>query len=213
MPTAIENALTEEQLTAFCKELRDLPGKERSFRGIQAVAKRWGITISHEAAGTFKKGPYARHLEKLNRSRETREALCSAVGAGAHPLDAMEEALVLELQDHLTESETPDVKFIVGQLLKLRQAISMREDTKRKGFESEKKIEIADVRIRDLEQKIELHQFDAAKAVLEHAKEIKLVIADTKASGKEKTERVRKILFGEKPKDFKPVTTRGEQSE
>ena len=218
MPTKIEAELTHEQFQEFCQKLLKLPGKARTLAGVQALASEYGITVSPMGAKAFKDGPFARHLEKLNRSRETREALVAAAGAGVHTLDALEEATVMELQDHLTEAEGGkiDVGFLSSQLLKLRTSISMREDGKRKDKdfdrklrETEKKLEVSDVRVRDLELKMERQRFDAAALVLAHAKEIKLVIADTKLDTAAKTDRVAKILWGEKPADFKPVGDKG----
>jgi chromosome segregation ATPase len=150
MPTKIEASLTHAQFEEFCQKLLELPGKARTLAGVQSLASEYGITVSPMGAKAFKDGPFARHLEKLNRGRETREALVAAAGAGVHPLDALEEATVMELQDHLTEAETIDVNFLSSQLVKLRTSISMREDTKRKDRdfdrklrETEKKLEIA----------------------------------------------------------------------
>ncbi|WP_221029912.1 hypothetical protein [Actomonas aquatica] len=158
MPTKIEKHLSHEELGEFCQRLLEMPGQERTLAGIQGLAAEYGITVSHEGARSFKGGPFARYIEKLEAGKRTRDALVHAAGAGIHPLDAIEEAMVIELQDHLTEAEEIDVKFVIGQVMKLRTSISMREETRRKQTdlerklrESEKKIQIADseLRIRD----------------------------------------------------------------
>lgn len=185
MPTKIEDNLSTAEFEKFCAELMALKGKQRTLRGIQALAANYGITISHESARTFKNGPFARHLEKLNRGRETREALVAAARNGTHPLDALEEAAVIELQDHLTEAEKIDVSFVASQLVKLRSAISMREDSRRKDrdlerrlAESEKKIQVANRQIAVRDEQIDVlkterkKREDALKAAAKKAKAV-----------------------------------------
>lgn len=169
MPTKIEEALTHAQFAEFCEKLLALPGKQRTLRGIQNVASEYGITVSHEGAKSFKKGPFARYIERLNRSRETREALCAAVGAGVHPLNAIEDAMVIELQDHIAEAETVDIKFVVGQLTKLRTAISMREDSHRKQTDLERRLRESEKKIEVAEKQVKLRDEQIAKLTSERA--------------------------------------------
>lgn len=159
MATKIQSELTHAQFEEFCARLLALPGKARTLAGIQALASEYGITVSHEGARAFKKGPFARHLEKLHRSREAREALVAAAGVGVHPLDALEEAAIIELQDHLAEAEAVDVAWVASQLVKLRSALTMREDSRRKDrdlerrlAESEKRNAVSDARVAKLER-------------------------------------------------------------
>lgn len=211
-------ALTQ-QLTGpdFERMLADLHAISAAptLEQIRAVMVRYGIkspsakdgTPSNMAATTLRDGPFKRYVERLHAGRETREALCAAAGAGVHPLDAIEEAMVIELQDHLTAPEGGkiDIGFVVGQLVKLRTAISMREDSRRKQLETEAKL-------REMGQKLQLQQFDAADAVIAHAKEIKLILADNKLDADARRERVRFRLFGEMPKDWRPVTDKGDEN-
>ena len=142
MSGKIKGAFNDEQFEAFCEELRALPARERTLEGIARIFRdRTGIEASVMAAKSFKDGPFARYLEKLSAGRQTREALVAAAGAGAHPLDAIEEAAILELQDHLTEAEggEVDVSWVASQLLKLRTALTMREDSRRKNEDLERK--------------------------------------------------------------------------
>ncbi|MBI3885916.1 MAG: hypothetical protein HY302_09345 [Opitutae bacterium] len=226
---ALTQKLSGPKFDAMLEELRALSARP-TLAQIAGVMVRYGVTSptakngqpSIMAAKTLRDGPFKRYVERLNAGRETREALCSAAGAGVHPLDAIEEAMVLELQDHLIGAEGGeiDIKFVIDQLTKLRTAISMREnsrrqqtDLERKLADSESKRIATEERTVLLERRLELVQFDAAKAVLEHAKEVRLVIADKNLDGPAKTERVRKLLFGEKPADFKPVTGTGAKVE
>lgn len=159
MSRPLTTRLSGQKFESLLEELRMI-SHEPTLDEISDVMVRYGITSptskdgrpSKMAATTLRDGPFKRYLERLNSGRETREALCAAAGAGVHPLDAIEEAMVLELQDHLVGSEEGrvDIKFIIDQLTKLRASISMREDSHRKQDdlelrvrESEKKIAIA----------------------------------------------------------------------
>lgn len=158
---ALTNKLSGPKFEAMLEELRQLSAKP-TLAQIRDVMIRYGITSpkakdgapSQMAAKTLRDGPFARYIERINAGRETREALCAAAGAGAHPLDAIEEAMVLELQDHLVGADggAVDIQFVISQVMKLRTAISMREDSRRKQSETEAKLEIAEQRTKLLQE-------------------------------------------------------------
>lgn len=173
---ALTDKLSGPKFETMLEELRALSAKP-TLEQIADVMVRYGVTSpkakdgkpSKMAATTLRDGPFKRYLERLNAGRETREALCAAAGAGVHPLDAIEEAITLELQDHLVGAEggEVDIKFVIGQVEKLRSSISMREnsrrqqaDLERKQSETEKKLEVAD-------QQIALRDEQIAKLKLE----------------------------------------------
>jgi hypothetical protein len=179
-------------------ELRALAGKP-TLKQIADVMVRYGVTSptakdgrpSPMAAKTLRDGPFKRYLERLNSGRETREALCAAAGAGVHPLDAIEEAMVIELQDHLTgaESGEVDIKFVVDQLTKLRASISMREDSHRKQTDLERKqretaskLELAEKQLVLRDEQIAKLQADA-KDRTERAAQAKAALTGIKAKG------------------------------
>jgi hypothetical protein len=162
----IRGAFNDEQFEAFCRELQELPAKQRTLEGIATLfEQRTGIRASVMAAKSFKDGPFSRYLERLNSGRETREALCAAAGAGVHPLDAIEEAAVIELQDHLTGAEggDVDVQWIISQLVKLRMSISMREETRRKAEDLERKQRETTAKLEIAEQQMKLRDEQIAR--------------------------------------------------
>ena len=183
MPTKIESELTHEQFAQFCERLLGLPGKRRTLSGVQALAREYGISVSPMGAKSFKDGPFSRYLQKLEKARAGTEALVAAAGAGIHPLDALEEAMVLELQDTITSGGPIDVKSMVAQLGKLRASISLRENSRRQQSDLERRladseshravadtaIELANQRVKKLEReaKIAAEKCSAAKAVLD----------------------------------------------
>lgn len=155
---ALTNQLSGPAFEALCADLRALSA-DPTLAQVRAVMVKHGIsspkakdgTPSKMAAKTLKEGPFARYLEKIESGRKHTEALVTAARGGTSHLDALEEVAIIELQDHVTSGETIDVKFLIGQLSKLRLNLSMREDSRRKQTdlerklrETEKKIEVAD---------------------------------------------------------------------
>lgn len=204
MPTKIESELTHEQFAQFCERLLGLPGKRRTLAGVQALAREYGISVSPMGAKSFKDGPFARYLQKLEKARAGTEALVAAAGAGIHPLDALEEAMVLELQDAVTSGEKIDVQWVVQQLSKLRLSVSRRESARQKETDLTRKLQDSEAartqnarRTELLEERLKLQQLDAAKAALAHVKELRAIASDSTASDAEKLERARVRLFGD----------------
>jgi len=185
MPTKIESELTHEQFAQFCERLLGLPGKRRTLAGVQALAGEYGISVSAMGAKSFRDGPFSRYLHKLEKARAGAEALVAAAGAGIHPLDSVEDAMVIELQDAITSGAEVDVKWVVSQLTKLRASITARENSRRQQSDLERRladseshraladtaIELANQRVRKLEReaKIAAEKIAAAKAKLTEA--------------------------------------------
>lgn len=204
MPTKIESELTHEQFAQFCERLLSLPGKRRTLAGVQALAREYGISVSPMGAKSFKDGPFSRYLQKLEKARAGSEALVAAAGAGIHPLDALEVAMVTEIQDMVTAGGPIDVKWVVSQLAKLRLSISMGEESRRKETDLTRKLQDSEAtreqnakRTELLEERLKLQQLDAAKAALAHVKELRAIASDSTASDAEKLERARLRLFGD----------------
>lgn len=170
MATKLE-ALPGPDYQRFIDELLAIAGKP-TIEQIREVAARYGISVSKDTAWRFReKGPYARAVERINAGRETREALCAAAGVGTHPLDAMEELMVVALQDHLTEAEDGkiDIKFVVDQLSKLRTSISMRENSRRQQADLERKQKETEAKLSVAEQQMKLRDEQIAKLEREKA--------------------------------------------
>ena len=193
MPSKIESSLAPEMLQEFFKRCAQLKGTK--LKDIQVLASEFEIDISLMSASAFRDGAFARHLEKITRSKEKIEQLQALMADGTDTIDAALKVTADDLFDRITsgdEVDPLDTSLIISRLMKSRAT----KDT-----------------VEQNAQKLLIAQLDAAGAVLQHAAEIKLVIADNKLDAPAKTERVRKILFGEKPADFKPVTSKGVQSE
>ncbi len=212
MPGKIANSLSHDQLVALLDELRALSGSP-TLAQVQAAAKKHGVLVSLEGAKTFRNTTFKAHLERLATGREKSAQILAAVReGGAHPLDAVEEAAASDLLDIYTSGEDVDVAQVVKVALQLRASLEQRKDRDRLDRDLERKLADSEAkrsgdaqRLRLLEEKFELAQLDAAAAVITHAKELKAVTADTKLDAKEKTERVRQILFGDRPTDWQPV--------
>ena len=215
MPSKIESSLTPEEFWDFCARVAQMKGgrKGATLKQIREFAAEWDITISENSAKSFRDGAFAEFLDGLKADKEMAEHIAGVAQAGLGLDDAASKVLekklfktALSLGDHV-DPETADMMTKSVERIRTSNRNARRLDSDL--AVAKKKIEVTDVRVRELVQKIELQQFDAATAVLAHAKEIRLVVADTKLDTAAKTERVRKILFGERPADFKPVTTTG----
>ena len=170
---------------------------------IQALAAEFGVTISHDSANTFRKTALKDYLDELAAAARMAEDVAAIAKSGLGLADGAASAFAAKVFDKARRIEVDDIGGKAANNLSLAIA---RLKT---GDRGDRKL-AADLRA--LEQKLEMQKFDAAAAVIEHAEEIKLVMADRSLSGPARTERVVKILWGAKPADFKPVGDKGEAS-
>lgn len=206
MPTKIETSLTSGELLEFFRRCAQTKGGTTG-PAIQALAQEFGVQISHESANTFRKGALKGYIEELKAKSERAQQVAAFAREGLSMSDAASVRLAETVFDDLMK---PTAASLTAEERDTYSKIIARA---RLGDQRAQKLE-ADLKLRDeqlaaLKQRMIMQQFDASAAVLKHAKEIKLVVADTKLDAKAKTERVRKILFGEVPADFKPITTKG----
>jgi|GEM_PF-5784337 len=157
------------------------------------------------SARSFKKGVFADYLLELKAKREMAESISSVAKSGLSLTDAAASVLSEKILDQAMRLDANGEGALDDS-----NSLSLSLSRLRLGDQRAKFLE---AKLREIEQKLELQQFDAATAVLDHAKEIREVTADSKLDAAAKTERVRKILFGQKPDDFKPITTKGAQPE
>lgn len=170
---------------------------------IKAIAEEFGVTISLMSATAVRDGPLSEYLDELKATASMAESVAALAKNGVGLSDGAASAFAAKVFD---AARTLDTAEIGG---KKANNVSLAIARLRAGDQRAKYLE---TKVAEIAQKMELQQFDAAAAVLEHAKEIKLVIADKKLDGPARSERIRKILFGEKPADFKPIATKGEQA-
>jgi len=75
------------------------------------------------------------------------------------------------------------------------------------------KLKLQEQKLSQDARRVRLLETKAAQAAMEQAKKIRAIASDPALDATRKTERVRKLLFGERPGDFAPVTEKGaEQS-
>ncbi|MFA6962433.1 MAG: hypothetical protein WC205_16885 [Opitutaceae bacterium] len=203
MPTKIETSLTAEELMEFFKRCAQTKGGTTG-PAIQALAAEFGVTISHDSANTFRKTAMQEYLDELKASARLAEDVAAVAKSGMGLADGAASAFAAKVFDAARRIDVGDIGS------KEANNVSLAIARLKTGDRGDKKL-AADLAA--LQQRMVMQQFDAAAAVLEHAHEIRLVIADNKLDAAAKTERIRKRLFGEKPADFKPVTTKGENVE
>jgi hypothetical protein len=195
MPSKIKASLSPEKFKDFCREISKLDGGALD-KNIQRLAAEWGVEIGLDSAYTFRDGDFREFLEEMEASSRFAQDVAAVVKNGVGLSDAATAAFASKVFDRARKIKADEIGS--GQANNVSLAIArLRTGDQRARF--------LQSRLQEMHQKMELVQFDAAAAVLEHAKEIKLVVADTKLDGAAKTERVRKILFGERPADWTPI--------
>jgi predicted RNA-binding protein with RPS1 domain len=181
MATLVEQQLSDAQLKDFCERVRTTPGAAKSPTILQRLMVEAGVISPESADGkpskmaatAFRDGPLAKYIERIERSREISQALVDAAKGGAHGLDAIEEAMVIELQDHLAQAEEVDLKFLTGQLLKLRMSISMREESRRKQTDLERKQRETEAKLELAEKREALYAEQIAKLTAEREERVR----------------------------------------
>jgi len=209
MPSKIETSLTQDELREFFKRCAQLKGSK--LKDIQALAEEFGIDVSLMSARSFKQGAFSEYLDELKQKREMAENVALVVKDGLDLTAAAAANLAAKVFDRSLNLDASEIGTNEGNRVSL--AVARLQAGTRGDKDLARKLADSETRRAAAEQRMELQQFDAAQAVLAHAKEIRLVIADKNLDGPAKTERVRKLLFGEKPADFKPITATGAQAE
>jgi len=199
--TKIGDALSPEQLEDFyqrCKKTK------AGFTGpaITTIAADFGVTLQHDSANNIRRRLLARRYDELRENAEQSQAIALAAQHGLGLTDSAAVKLAIKINDDLDSDEELTVKD--------KSAYSLAISRLRTGDQRERFLA---VRLREMAQKMELQQFDAARSVLEHAKELRGIIQDKSLDQAQKVERVRAKLFGQAPADFKPIDQKGAQPE
>lgn len=121
MPSKIESSLDPAMLQEFFKRCAQLKGTK--LKDIQALASEFGIDISLMSATTFRDGAFARHLEKIQRSKEKIEQLQALMADGTDTIDAALKVTADDLFDKITsgdEVDPLDTSLIISRLMKSR---------------------------------------------------------------------------------------------
>jgi hypothetical protein len=205
MPSKIETSLTPAQLHEFFARCAQLKGSK--LKDIAALAEEFGVEISLMSARSFKQGAFADYLEELKSKREMAESVTAVAKEGLDLSAAAAAALAAKVLDASINLDAAEIGSKKANNISL--AVARLQSGDQRARDLERKLADSETKRGALEQRMELQQFDAAAAVLKHAKEIKIVVADTKLDTAAKTERVRKILFGDKPADFQRVDEKG----
>lgn len=204
MATKIETDLSPEQLLACLQRIAQTKGG-MTGPAIKAVCAEFGVVISHETANQYRKGVVADYLKQLEANTQRAKDIVAIATNGVGLADAAAVKLMVKINDDLdTAGElTVDEKSAYSLAIARMRAGDVRaRDLERKLADSEAARENA-------AQRLQLQQFDAVQAAITHAKEIRSVLGNKKLDDGQKTERVRQILFGAQPADFRPVQTRG----
>jgi hypothetical protein len=190
MPTKLETHLSPEQLLEFFRRCAQTRGGT-TLRTIQAIAEEFGVTISLMSASATRDGPLQQYLESIRAARESTEAIVTIAKEGLGVTDAAAAVLGRTLLDK--------------SLALARQGEDASLDETDAMTKSLKRLRDGDQRGRFFDANMKIQQFDAAKAALMHASELREISNDTKLSTAEKLERARKKLFGDAPADVQTL--------
>lgn len=204
MRTKIEMELSPAQQQEFFHRLSQLKSGGTG-PAIQALAAEFGVTISHESANNVRKGPLADYLRELRAKSERAQQVAAFAKEGLSMADAASVRLSETVFDELmqggrAEELTAEERDIYSKIIARARA---GDERARLGDQREKFLE---AKMADMQQRLDLLQFDATTAAVKHAKEIRAVLSDKKLGDGERTDRIRRILFGAQPADFRPVS-------
>jgi hypothetical protein len=202
--TKVEVLFSDDEVAQLFAELQALPKGKRTGRFVNEWAAKRGHYVSVQSGIKTVKGPFDAFLEDLKEKKRLADNVTTIVEEGLDLPKAAAAAFSAKVLDAALNVDSADIGSKSANNISLAIA--------RLGVGSDR-AKFLETRIREIEQKMDLQQFDAAQAAIKHAKEIRGVMADKSLDGAAKTERVREILFGQKPADFKPVTDKGAQAE
>jgi hypothetical protein len=207
MPSKIEGNLKPEQFWDFCARVAQMNGGRKGAKlvDIQTLAAEWGIEVSLESARTFRKGAFADYLSELQAKREMAENVSTIAKNGIGLSDATAAVLSEKIFDQALRLDTH-----ADDASDQANALSLSISRLRTG---DQRARYLDGVLEQMRTKMMLQQLDAAKIVLEQAKELRAIVQDKSLDQGAKLERVRLRLFGAAPADFKPAETRGAQAE
>jgi hypothetical protein len=211
VPTKIESELTPAEVAKLCQKLFGTEGG-RKLRVIREEAAKYGVAVSKNGATTFRDNVLDPSFAALRAKAERARQVAAFAKEGLSMADAASVRLSETVFDEL---ESADAR--AGMSSKEKEIYSRIIARARTGDQRAVKLEadLDSVRLRNaaLTQRMEMMQFDAAQAVLDHAAEIRLVVADTTLDADARRERVRKLLWGEQPAGFTPIAAAGKALE
>lgn len=199
MKSKIEQSLTPEQLQEFCAKAAQLKGG--LLKDIQALATQYGIEVSLMGARTFRNGKFNAYLDELKSKREMAESISEVAKNGLGIADAAAVSLSQKIFDDLLSGEDLSLKD--------KNQYSLALSRLRTGDHRSRLLE---AQLEQMRVDLEMQQFNAAQAVIEHAKILRTIVNDKGLNDRARTDRVRQVLFGFAPENFTPVTATGEEA-
>lgn len=162
----IAQTLSAADLQAFVEECYNTP--QLTLAKIQELAGTRGISISLMGATSFRDTTFKRHMERIRRAKELAEQLGELRKTGGSIADAAADILSHEVMDALTNRD-PDEPLDLDVMTKV---VKRLRDGDRLRNESEKKLEMAEARLREYEEKEAERKVkaEAARAALNRSK-------------------------------------------
>jgi hypothetical protein len=182
----IATELSAEELQGFLGECIKTPCL--TLAKVQELAAERGIVVSLMGAKSFRDKTFARHLQRISKTRELADQVSALrhAGAGHTIADAAAAILSDEVLDALVNPD-PDAGLDLDTMSKIVQ-----------------RLRAGDAQVAALKHRIAQDQLDAAKLAIEHAVKIKGITSE-KIGTDEKVQRVRELLFGSRPEGVEAI--------
>jgi hypothetical protein len=201
-PTKIELSLSPAKLWEFCDRLAHTPGGGQ-VTVIRKLAREFGVEISRVSALHFKRGMLDRTLDRLRVRSEAADKIGEAAKHGLGFSDGAASILSAEIFDQMMKRGASAPPLSPGQADQLSLTLLRLRGGAHGSL-------LAEARLLQMEQQMRLREISYVQAAIDHAKEIKAAVRDRSIDVAARMERVRKILFGERPTDWTPITVEGD---
>lgn len=203
----IAKTLSAEELARFCERLAKTRGVT-----LQTIAhlfeEETGEKVSLMGATAFRDSTYARHLQAIKSAGELHQQMTALASDGVGVGAAAEMIVNQKLIDQLIEFDSAATVAEDGGI----EALNTLSKITKRLTDSERGSRALHTRIRAMEHALAMAEEDAAKKVLRDPKllaAVSAIRANNSLDEAAKIAAVRKKLWGERPADFTPVTTKG----
>jgi hypothetical protein len=188
------------------RKLNRKPANQPGGAALQAVpagAREEGVKVTYGSAKKFLQGAFAGYFVRLRAKSALADDVAGAAKYGIGLSSGAATILSAKVFERMLDRKDDPTPIGLGEANQL----SMTLLRLRSGTEGSL---LAEARLLLLEQTMRHRELDLVKTAIAHAKEIKAAVGDRSVDSAARMERVRKILFGERPADWTPITVDGD---
>jgi hypothetical protein len=171
--------------------------------GVPAGAKEKRVKVSYASAKNMLRGAFGEYFDGLRAKSALADHVAGAAKHGIGLSTGAATILSAKLFERMVDRKGDATPIGLGEA----DQLSLTLLRLRHGAQGSL---LAEGRLLQIEQSLRLKEFDAVQAAIDHAQEIKDAVRDRSVNSAARMERVRKILFGERPADWTPITVDGD---